>query len=703
MGCLGPPRVLLAFLVTSALAGCERDRADTGSTLPDKGAPPTARHTGAPLGPPRFVEPGPDWVKGTLSYADAPVDLRFLNAEDLPAGQHGHVQAQGDQLVFEDGTSARFWGTNLTAYALFHTDKATARAQARRLAAFGFNLVRLTHHDSDWVVPNVFAQEATTSQELNPKALDRLDYLIKALKDEGIYLWVDLHVGRKFALGDQIEGYDEIARDDARAKGFSFVNPRIEALMQRFARTYVTRKNPYTGLSLAEDPAVIAFLLTNENDLVSHFGNRMLADSGYPTHHRLFKASLQQHADRLGVPLQRAMETWQPGPAKLVLSEMEHGSYSRAITQLRGLGVKAPIAVNNYWGQSPFHALKALATGDVIDVHAYGSVGNLRTDPRRDANYLAYIAGGRVAGMPMTITEWNVPYPARDRFTAPLQMAAVSALQGWQAPMLYAYQTGAFEPQTKPFEWSVSFDPAVMATMPNAALLFRRGDVMPAREHYRVELDADTLFGSNAAPQSSRAVRTLVERSRVSIGLPAVDPLRWDRKHRDQGVAVSDLQRDFQPPSTSVVQSDTGQLRRDFQRGVYTVDTARTQAAAGWIGGAPIRLGDTEFALDTPAAAVAVSSLDGAPLARSKRILVSLTAQASAGGDPYVVEPVRGQLALRNPNALRVIPLSPTGQELPELPSERTGDRMRFTLPGASHWVLLRGVPASQAPAGDPT
>ena len=32
-----------------------------------------------------------------------------------------YVSARGDQLVFADGTPARFWGTNVSAYSLFQT------------------------------------------------------------------------------------------------------------------------------------------------------------------------------------------------------------------------------------------------------------------------------------------------------------------------------------------------------------------------------------------------------------------------------------------------------------------------------------------------------------------------------------------------------------------------------------------------------
>src|SRR5690606_8316060 len=135
----------------------------------------------------------------------------FLNAEDRPAGRHGAVEARDDALVFADGTPARFWGTNITAFAIFSGDKEAVRLQARRLAAFGFNLVRIHHHDSDWVTPNIFRADGGT-RRLDDDALDRIDWWVKCLQDEGIYVWLDLHVGRPFSRADDIDAIDEVVR-----------------------------------------------------------------------------------------------------------------------------------------------------------------------------------------------------------------------------------------------------------------------------------------------------------------------------------------------------------------------------------------------------------------------------------------------------------------------------------------------------------
>ena len=96
------------------------------------------------------------WPSDKLDWKTSPVDLSFLNADEKPAGKRGFVKASGEQLLFADNTPARFWGTNVTSYALFRTPDDEIKQQAKRLSALGFNLVRLHHHDSPWVSPNIF-------------------------------------------------------------------------------------------------------------------------------------------------------------------------------------------------------------------------------------------------------------------------------------------------------------------------------------------------------------------------------------------------------------------------------------------------------------------------------------------------------------------------------------------------------------------
>jgi hypothetical protein len=644
------------------------------------------------------------WYPQTLDWDKWPVDVGFLN--DRPAGKHGRVKADGERLVFEDGTPVRFWGANVQAYALFHGTKEAIQNQAKRIAALGYNLVRIHHHDSDWVSPNVFEKGTGTSQELDDHALDMLDWWVKCLKDEGVYLWVDLHVGRQFQKGDNIEGFAELAKQQGSGKGFNYLNPRIEKLMSAFADRYLTRKNRYTGKTYVEEPAVVGVLLTNENDLTFHFGNLLLPDKGNPVHHKLFETAARDIAKRMGLSPAAAVKTWEPGTSKIVANEIEHEFDERAIGRLRSAGVKALVATTSFWGAQSLYSLPSLTAGDVIDVHSYGKAESLGTNPHYEANFVSWIGAAHIAGKPLFVTEWNVEYPNRDRFIAPLYVAAVASLQGWAAPMIYGYSQVPVQEPDKPDAYSTWNDPALSALMPAAALMFRQAHVKEAQKTYRLDLSRENLYYANTSPDNSAAVRTLVEESKLTIGLPNLPELAWDDAISSKApnvTAFTNLDRDFIPQGQSWVGSDTGELKRDWAIGVETIDTPLSQAAIGWIGNRKVALRDVSFEIKTPKAAVAVTSMDAQPLASSKKMLVTLVAQVvTTGGDklPFLSQPVEGTIVVRRREPLRLLPISPranpagadarSGEMVAILPVRR-GDEQFFPIArgAATHWFLL--------------
>ncbi|MBC8069458.1 MAG: glycosyl hydrolase family 5 [Deltaproteobacteria bacterium] len=651
----------------------------------------------------RYGEPAADWREGIVEHDSWPIDVSFLG--DAPAGKHGKLRADGDALVFEDGTPARFWGTNVVAYALFGTDKAAIQRQAQRLAALGYNLVRLHHHDSPWVEPNIFEPG---TRKLRAASLDALDWWIKCLAEAGIYVWLDLHVGRRFTPADAIAGFGELPDGDGR--GFSYVDARIEALMNGFAEQYLDRNSRYTGRSLTDDPAVAFVLVTNENDVTHHFGQFMLPGSGRPVHEALLRTRVTAITKKTGLPFEQAMRTWEPGPAKLVLAEIEHAWDRRAISSLRKLGIEVPIVPTSVWGDESLFSVSPLRAGDVIDVHSYGPAEMSSSNPHFEPSFMSFPAMGALLGKPVTISEWNVPLPARDRFEAPLHVAAISALQGWDAPLLYCHVQDALAPPQSVSMFSGWVDPAITALMPAAAVMYRRGDIAPARETIVLAPSEADAYGRARNPFNSAALRTGFERSRVVIALPDSDALDWDKPAaRPAGATVvTDMDRDLLPEGSTRVVSDTGEIARDFAEGIINIASPRSQAAIGWIGGARVELQGGWVELDVPKAAFALTALDAEPIASSKKILVTAVAQAVPAPSmrgPFRSEPVRGRFAIRTAQDLVLVPLSgrsaSAGGDLSgRVPIEprRDGESLVFELDArvATHWWIA--MPRAAAP-----
>ncbi len=291
------------------------------------------------------------WPTNILDWRTAPVDLSFLNAPERPAGKHGFLRSNKDKLVFEDGTPVRFWGTNLASYTLFGTTRENVKQQAHRLSELGFNLVRIHQHDAPFTIPNIFGNRtALDTQNLSLGMLTKLDWWIKCFEDEGIYVWLDLQDYRQFKFADRIDGFSEISKGKPTAdlQGYNYVNTSIEDAMQRFDEEYMNHRNSFSGLAYKDDPAIVALMLTNENVVTFHFGNRLLPIQKVPLHGALYMLQAEAFATKYGLAKDKTWRSWEQGPSKLFLNDLEHRFDTKMIKQLRELGVKVPIVTTSY-------------------------------------------------------------------------------------------------------------------------------------------------------------------------------------------------------------------------------------------------------------------------------------------------------------------------------------------------------------------
>jgi hypothetical protein len=217
--------------------------------------------------------------------------------------------------------------------------------------------------------------------------------------------------------------------------------------------------------------------------------------------------------------------------------------------------------------------------------------------------------------------------------------------------------------------------------MPTASLLFRRGDVQPARRLVKLSYDDLRLYDSLKEKRWDR-IQFFTD-GELSPLLPLTHRIRIERFDASRTTRADEI--GFQEPPGPIA-SDTGELlwqTTDKRTGRLTINTVRTQAAVGWIGGQTLRTADAEFRLTTPFCAVSLTALDGQPLSRSQKILLVAAARSANtgmqwnaertsitdkwGGPPLLIEPVEGQLTLHRADAavdLQMVPLDGTGRPL---------------------------------------
>lgn len=195
----------------------------------------------------------------SMPWDDASANLTNLSSwNHKPAGKFGPVRVEQGHL-FAGSERIRFLGVNIVFGAAFPT-RDEADKMAARLARFGINAVRFHHLDSRPAPDGLLQKDMKT---LDPAQLERFDYFVSALKREGIYSNINLHVGRKYP------GFADWGDDTPKYwKGVDLFFPPMIAMQKDYASSLLHHRNPYTGNRYAEESAVALVEINNENGLI---------------------------------------------------------------------------------------------------------------------------------------------------------------------------------------------------------------------------------------------------------------------------------------------------------------------------------------------------------------------------------------------------------------------------------------------------
>lgn len=395
--------------------------------------------------------------------------LDFSHLLDAPAGKHGFVRVKKGHFYFEDGIRCRFLGFNVAARSNT-PDHETADKMAERFASMGVNIIRL--HAADAPVgeePGSWSSckeapllnyQKENGREFNKKGLDRFDYFVAKLKEKGIYLHIDLIVARDFREGD---GLDYPGNPGSCVKRFPMYNKRMIELQKEYAKMILCHINPYTGLALIDDPAVVVVQINNEESAISgtmgtdgredmqpyrdevqkRFNHFLLMK--YGTREQLKKAwtngescALRCEEDPekgtvLGVdgeayqPVNDPTSEWDSGVNSARYADfMEFGIwinrnfYQRMKDYLHSLGVKVPIVTSNLLtGAADIYGHM---DGDIIENNSYFNHPLL---PVQNNTY--HVLGPReyVSVNPLTMQKGGNP-----KATTLLSLASMAALEG---------------------------------------------------------------------------------------------------------------------------------------------------------------------------------------------------------------------------------------------------------------------------------
>jgi hypothetical protein len=634
------------------------------------------------------------------AYPDtAPLDLRFVYADEAPAGKHGFLKAVGDHFEFEDGAEARFWGTNFNSGLCFPSH-AYAEQVAERLAKFGCNMVRFHQMDSEWATPNIFqftkGPRQANSSAPDPVSLDRLDYLISCLKKNGIYVYLDLLTYRKFKSGD---GVANAALLSDCARPYNCTDPTLIALQKTFMKQLWTHVNPYTGLAYKDDPVIALSEIVNEDDL---FSRKVAKIEPYFSHYcDLYKA----WAAKNGVTFNA--ETFDPDAndddqVRFKVHVMET-HYKDMYAYERSLGVKIPITGTNWTINGA--VTKTQHVTDYNDGHTYFSWGRFDLTNRRcidlgisqQRGLFGPLAFNRLPDRPYFVSEWDMVWPCDYRAESPIMMAAVGCLQNWAGYTIHTYAYSNHHTEYQPLGMEVSSrsighgyhrqgqfatwnDPAKFGVFYHAALIMRRGDVKPSKGSIAVKVDdlrAKTPANMCVLPEYTRVG---TEYDGV-VSATAQTHIGYDEAFFDE--------------SKQEVTSDTGELYRNWGKEFGRIDTPRSQVLYGFLGkNGKLETSGLAVKSKTDFAVVAFSSLTNENLDKTDNILFSAIGRAKNTGErrendqivdigtcPIQVEVIEAEISLKTDRPdLKVWSISAEGFYVGQIPAVYANGWLTFKI-----------------------
>jgi hypothetical protein len=553
-------------------------------------------------------------------------------------------------------------------------------------------------------------QAGDSAAEYDAAGLDRMDYQVAKFKEAGIYLKLSAHFGTiKLGPADRrdVPFLEEFGRFDGKRAGrvsaphsAFFYSPELQNFHIRQIVNLLRHTNAYTGLAYAQDPAVCAVEIINEQSVLFYTSMTPLKQSAtirkqvgerfsawlkkkYGSHDGLVKAwsakalngfekdgfPAGEHLDKQNIlPLGNP---WYWDPDQLAgaqayrkqrfldtlefLYGLQCEAYDRYVAAVRKAGYDGEILGSNWQAgraYSHFANLHSDARVGLIDRHNYfGGGGRGGTGKFGAASMLARAGSGslssglqQVQGRAFMLSEWIHVFPNEWGVEGPALIGAYAmGLQGWDVS--YLFQNGdsaAFSRQLGGNAWDV-MAPQILGVFPAVARQVLRGDVREADAVAVRNVHVPSLFegrlGFEDKVKQGYDDKEL-DSSAVSARALAVArcTVKFTERFEDTPAFSS---KPFEQDGFIV--SSTKQLRwkesaGDKVGGYFTIDTDGTKAVVGFASGQTCRLGPVTLTPRSRFAAIYVSApeKDG-QVATSRRLLVTALARARNTGMKFSV------------------------------------------------------------------
>jgi len=608
---------------------------------------------------------------------------------DAPAGRHGRIVRRDDKLIY-NGKPIKLWGLNLC-YSACCPEKSLSERRAALYRRYGINAVRL-HKFADgpgWAG----IQSKESCVQFDPAALDRMDYQVAKLKEAGIYVKLSAHFGTlKLGPADRqhVPFMDELGplKNNRVETPHSAVHysPELQNVHILQITNLLKHRNPYTGLTYAEDPAIAFVEIINEQSILFFTSMAPLKASQtirkyaaerfctwlrakYGSHDKLVEAwgraafdcfddvkTAGEHLDRNNIlPLGNP---WFWDPAQLAGSQsakrqrlldtlhflytLQCEFYERYVKAVREAGYTGELVASNWQaGRALSHYANLHSDWLVGTIDRHNYFGGRRAN----ASMLVRAGSGVLSsGMqqaidrPFMLSEWIHVYPNEMGVEGPAIIGAYGmGLQGWDVSFMFQNGDDAsFSQKIGRQPWDVTA-PQILGIFPAVARQIHRGDVTESDTVAVRNVHVPSLFAGKIGFEDSVAqgyddkeldsakvpARALaVARSAVAFTPEYVETPAFDLRRYGKDGQLI---------------SSTGQLSwregESGRGGFLTINSPGTRAVVGFAAGQTVRLGDITIEPQSRFGAIYVTAREpDKSIETSRQLLVFAIARARNTG-----------------------------------------------------------------------
>lgn len=606
-------------------------------------------------------------------------DYSFLNHK--PAGKYGWLKVKDGDFVFPNGEKIRWFGINLVASRVFDwKTHREADALAAKLAALGINMVRLHHLAASWQKAEpLFRDGKKSTFEFNDRALEKLDYLLLALKKQGIYV-TDEIVDSSLKPADGETPYPRASGNGHSLKLLMMFDPGVREYVKKWIRAFYCRPNRYTGIPLIRDPQLALLGITNEVSIAYHNGGML--HSLPEKARRVLEKQYEEDRSAGKLPPKSFDFTLKDPDSARFLHRILRNAFAEWKQFVKELGYGGLFSGSNF-GENFYHHT-ASAGLDFMDAHLYWGYagymdgvdskirilpGNRWNDlvkpPCSEGNYtkelFARFSLSSILDMPLISSEHRTSISdfRRSEYRAaglPF-FSTVQAFQEWDG--FYVFASQGDNADRMGHRLDVKYDTAYLATFPLGSYLLRGGVVKPARKTVLYTVTEEDIFQNPLSPGFYHdGLFSIPERHKLRLLYPGKKP---DRAKFPEAVPFS-AARVLPHVGGDEIGGDTGEFVRNWRKGSFLIRTPKVQGAEGFFEQNEVfDLPDCRFRMKSPFGVCFLSAGNADSIRQAPRLLFTAVYSAVNSGDittkktgwglpgtaPARVLPVKGVLEMK--------------------------------------------------------